>query len=123
MEWDIRNDQPIYTQLIQQVTLAILSGTFPCGGRLPPVREMAAEAGVNPNTMQRALAELEQTGLVYTQRTSGRFISDDPDLIQSLKTELARELLSRFLADMHTIGFTDAEISALLQTYQGGIVL
>ena len=51
MEWDIRNDQPIYTQLIQQVTLAILSGTFPCGGRLPPVREMAAEAGVNPNTM------------------------------------------------------------------------
>lgn len=55
MEWDIRNDQPIYTQLIQQVTLAILSGTFPCGGRLPPVREMAAEAGVNPNTMQRAL--------------------------------------------------------------------
>ena len=66
MEWDIRNDQPIYTQLIQQVTLAILSGTFPCGGRLPPVREMAAEAGVNPNTMQRALAELERTGLVYT---------------------------------------------------------
>ena len=63
MEWDIRNDQPIYTQLIQQVTLAILSGTFPCGGRLPPVREMAAEAGVNPNTMQRALAELERTGL------------------------------------------------------------
>ena len=60
MEWDIRNDQPIYTQLIQQVTLAILSGTFPCGGRLPPVREMAAEAGVNPNPMQRALAELDR---------------------------------------------------------------
>ena len=77
MEWDIRNDQPIYTQLIQQVTLAILSGTFPCGGRLPPVREMAAEAGVNPNTMQRALAELERTGLVYTQRTAGRFVTED----------------------------------------------
>ena len=70
MEWDIRNDQPIYTQLIQQVTLAILSGTFPCGGRLPPVREMAAEAGVNPNTMQRALTELERDGLVYSQRPS-----------------------------------------------------
>ena len=83
MEWDIRNDQPIYTQLIQQVTLAILSGTFPCGGRLPPVREMAAEAGVNPNTMQRALAELERTGLVYTQRTAGRFVTEDAAVIDS----------------------------------------
>ena len=68
MEWDIRNDQPIYTQLIQQVTLAILSGTFPCGGRLPPVREMAAEAGVNPNTMQRALTELERDGRALCYR-------------------------------------------------------
>ena len=91
MEWDIRNDQPIYTQLIQQVTLAILSGTFPCGGRLPPVREMAAEAGVNPNTMQRALAELERTGLVYTQRTAGRFVTEDAAVIDSAKQELAHQ--------------------------------
>ncbi len=123
MYWEFQDDRPIYAQIIEQMKRFIISGSFHPGEKLPSVRDLAAEAGVNPNTMQRALAELEQTGLVYTQRTSGRFISDDPDLIQSLKTELARELLSRFLADMHTIGFTDAEISALLQTYQGGIVL
>ena len=123
MYWEFQDDRPISAQIIEQMKRFIISGSFHPGEKLPSVRDLAAEAGVNPNTMQRALAELEQTGLVYTQRTSGRFISDDPDLIQSLKTELARELLSRFLADMHTIGFTDAEISALLQTYQGGIVL
>ena len=123
MYWEFQHDRPIYAQIKEHMKRFKISGYFHHGQKLQSVRDLAAEAGVNPNTMQRALAELEQTGLVYTQRTSGRFISDDPDLIQSLKTELARELLSRFLADMHTIGFTDAEISALLQTYQGGIVL
>ena len=105
MEWDIRNDQPIYTQLIQQVTLAILSGTFPCGGRLPPVREMAAEAGVNPNTMQRALAELERTGLVYTQRTAGRFVTEDAAVIDSAKQELAHQQVGAFLRRMERMGY------------------
>ena len=62
MEWSFHSNQPIYTQLIEQLTLAILSGEYPTGGKLPAVRELAAEAGVNPNTMQRALAQLEQTG-------------------------------------------------------------
>ena len=72
MEWYFRNDQPIYTQLTQQITLAILSGSIPSGGRLPTVRELAAEAGVNPNTVQWGLSELEGTGLLHTQRTAGR---------------------------------------------------
>ena len=76
MEWSFHSNQPIYTQLIEQLTLAILSGEYPTGGKLPAVRELAAEAGVNPNTMQRALAQLEQTGLLYTRRTSGRRNSD-----------------------------------------------
>lgn len=115
MEWDIRNDQPIYTQLIQQVTLAILSGTFPCGGRLPPVREMAAEAGVNPNTMQRALAQLETEGLVRTERTSGRYVTEDTKLIEQLRTEAARKLAEEFLVKMRGIGYSPARAAALLE--------
>ena len=117
MEWDIRNDQPIYTQLIQQVTLAILSGTFPCGGRLPPVREMAAEAGVNPNTMQRALAQLEQTGLLYTRRTSGRFVTEDETVIQEARLNLARERAEEFLRAMAQLGY---DRQAALQLLRGG---
>ena len=117
MEWDIRNDQPIYTQLIQQVTLAILSGTFPCGGRLPPVREMAAEAGVNPNTMQRALAQLEAEGLVRTERTSGRFVTEDTDLIEQLRASAARNIAADFLEKMRSIGYTPQQAAELLRSW------
>ena len=115
MEWDIRNDQPIYTQLIQQVTLAILSGTFPCGGRLPPVREMAAEAGVNPNTMQRALQELESRGLLQAQRTAGRTVTADDTALQALRRRRAGTLAAEFLHQMQALGLTEAEIETLLR--------
>ena len=118
MEWDIRNDQPIYTQLIQQVTLAILSGTFPCGGRLPPVREMAAEAGVNPNTMQRALAELERTGLVYTQRTAGRFVTEDVAVVDSAKQELAHQQVGAFLRRMERMGYDRKQAAQLVRSWK-----
>ena len=118
MEWDIRNDQPIYTQLIQQVTLAILSGTFPCGGRLPPVREMAAEAGVNPNTMQRALAELERTGLVYTQRTAGRFVTEDAAVVDSAKQELAHQQVGAFLRRMERMGYDREQAAQLVRSWR-----
>ena len=116
MEWDIRNDQPIYTQLIQQVTLAILSGTFPCGGRLPPVREMAAEAGVNPNTMQRAMMEMEREELVYSQRTAGRFVTEDGERIRRLRESLARNQVKDFLEGMYQLGFQLGEIVTFVQT-------
>ena len=118
MEWDIRNDQPIYTQLIQQVTLAILSGTFPCGGRLPPVRERAAEAGVNPNTMQRALAELERTGLVYTQRTAGRFVTEDVAVVDSAKQELAHQQVGAFLRRMERMGYDREQAAQLVRSWK-----
>lgn len=120
MEWDIRNDQPIYTQLIQQVTLAILSGTFPCGGRLPPVREMAAEAGVNPNTMQRALQELERQGLMFSQRTSGRFVTEDREMIEDAKRTLANRHISAFIRQMQALGYTRQEIVAMLEESERG---
>ena len=113
MEWDIRNDQPIYTQLIQQVTLAILSGTFPCGGR-----QMAAEAGVNPNTMQRALAELERTGLVYTQRTAGRFVTEDAAVVDSAKQELAHQQIGAFLHRMERMGYDREQTAQLVRSWE-----
>ena len=120
MEWSFHSNQPIYTQLIEQLTLAILSGEYPTGGKLPAVRELAAEAGVNPNTMQKAFAELERTGLVYSRRTSGRFITEDCHMIEQLKTSLATEKMEEFLAQMRQLGFQNDEILSLMnQTMKG----
>ena len=76
MDWNFRNDQPIYSQLTQRLTEAIVSGIYAPGEKLPSVRELAVEAGVNPNTVQRALSELERDGLVFSQRTAGRNTAD-----------------------------------------------
>lgn len=118
MEWHFRNDQPIYTQLIQQISLAILSGSFPSGGRLPPVRELAAQAGVNPNTMQRALAELERTGLLYAQRTAGRFVTEDEEAIRRAREELARGRTEEYLHAMEQLGLDRAQVIDLLQQWK-----
>ena len=117
-EWHFRNDQPIYTQLTQQITLAILSGSIPSGGRLPTVRELAAEAGVNPNTVQRALAELEGTGLLHTQRTAGRFVTEDLSVIQSAKEKLARGRTREYLSSMAQLGYSRQQVKALLDTWE-----
>ena len=85
MKWQFSNDAPIYSQLIAQIKVGIVSGAFPPGERLPSVRDLATEAGVNPNTMQRALTELERDGLVYSQRTTGRFVTEDQAMIASAK--------------------------------------
>ena len=117
MNSQFSNSAPIYTQLIEQLTLAILSGEYPTGGKLPAVRELAAEAGVNPNTMQRALAQLEPTGLVYTRRTSGRFVPEDETVIQEARLNLARERAEEFLRAMAQLGY---DRQAALQLLRGG---
>ena len=117
MEWHFRNDQPIYTQLTQQITLAILSGSIPSGGRLPTVRELAAEAGVNPNTMQKALAELERDGLVKSQRTSGRFVTDDKEKIMEVRRTLAYDEIERMVETISSLGYQKDDILRLLEKY------
>ena len=97
MQWQFSNDAPIYTQLIQQVKVGIVTDAFPPGERLPSVRDMATEAGVNPNTMQRALAELERDGLVYSLRTAGRFVTEDNTMINAAKRSLAQRHVKTFL--------------------------
>lgn len=118
MEWHFRNDQPIYTQLTRQITLAILSGSIPSGRRLPTVRELAADAGVNPNTVQRALAELEGTGLLHTQRTAGRFVTEDTAVIRSAKEDLARSRTREYLESMAQLGYDRQQVKALLEEWK-----
>ena len=115
MQWQFSNDAPIYTQLIGQLKVGIVSGDIPPGQRLPSVRDLATEAGVNPNTMQRALAELERDGLVYSQRTAGRFVTEDGEIIRAAKESLAREHIKRFLAAMADLGYSREEIVSLLE--------
>ena len=110
-----RSDLPIYTQLIDQLKQDIASGALPPGERLPSVRDMAAELSVNPNTVQRALQELERAGLIYTQRTNGRFVTEDTASIRRCKDSLAEGLIREFLAAMTLLGYQRQEIVSLLQ--------
>ena len=119
MQWQFSNDVPIYTQLIQQVKVGIVTGAFPPGERLPSVRDMATEAGVNPNTMQRALAELERDGLVYSQRTAGRFVTEDNTMINTAKRSLAERHVKTFLEAMLRLGFRKDEIIDLISKELG----
>lgn len=109
MNWEFKSDRPIYTQLVEQIKLRIISEIYKPGDKLPSVRDLAAEAAVNPNTMQRALAELEKDELVYSQRTSGRFITEDQAMIKKLKNELALEEVTVFLEKMKMLGFDKEE--------------
>ena len=115
MEWQFRNDSPIYTQLTQRLTQAIVAGEFRPGERLPSVRELAVEAGVNPNTVQRALADLERDGLVFSQRTAGRFVTEDVSMLENAKLRLAAQCVESFLSEMAKLGCGRDEVIALLQ--------
>lgn len=115
MPWDLDNNRPIYLQLMEKIQPDIISGVYHAGDRLPSVRELALEASVNPNTMQKALSELERNGLVHTQRTSGRFITEDKTMLKQLKTELAAVHIQDFLNTMKQLGFPPEEILELIE--------
>ncbi len=115
MKWAFTTDRPIYAQLVEQMTFAVVSGEYRAGDKLPSVRDLAQEAAVNPNTMQKALAEMERQGMLYTQRTAGRYVTEDVAMIQQIKTKLAEQQVADFLAQMGKIGLTKDEIIALIQ--------
>ena len=115
MPWEFRSDLPIYAQIITQIQQRIVTGQLQPGDRLPSVRDWAAEAGVNPNTMQRAMTELERQGLVHSQRTAGRFVTEDGATIRKLREDLARTQVQDFLVAMGQLGFAPQEIAALIQ--------
>lgn len=118
MIWNFNSDKAIYSQIIDHIKLFIVSGELKAGTKLSSVRDLATEAGVNPNTMQRALSELENTGLVYSNRTSGRFITEDINIINKVKKETADKSIKLFLNSMSNIGFNKEETINLLKEYK-----
>ena len=119
MKWSFANDLPIYAQLIEQIKVGIVTGAFPPGERLPSVRDLATEAGVNPNTMQRALAQLENEGLVYSQRTAGRFVTEDETRIGETKRDLAQRLVARFMEALRSLAISREETLSLMEAEFG----
>lgn len=117
MEWKFKSGIPIYTQIIDEMTMRIASGAYSPGDKLPSVRDMAMDAGVNPNTMQRALAELERKGLVFSERTSGRFVTKEDSVLRKLHEELARVYFDEFAAKLQKIGMSKAEISEQIRKW------
>ncbi|MGM9554687.1 MAG: GntR family transcriptional regulator [Faecousia sp.] len=116
LPWKLQSDRPIWVQLAEVLTQRIVSGQYPAGIRIPSVRDLAADAGVNPNTMQRALTALEERGLVSAQRNTGRFVTEDEALIAETRKTLAQEELSVFCEKMRQLGFDANELAQLLQT-------
>ena len=110
MNWRITEDRPVYLQIIDQMKQRIIIGQYQAGDKLPSVRDLAAEASVNPNTMQRALSDLERDGLIFAERTSGRFVTEDKSMIDQIKVSLAQELIDDFVNKMRELGFSTQEI-------------
>lgn len=110
MAWNFNDNTPIYLQIVNTLKRNIASGAYPPGSRLPSVRDLALEAGVNPNTMQRALSELERSGLVNSQRTAGRFITEDAGALLDLRKSMSEEIVSDFIARLRGLGMSDEQI-------------
>ncbi len=120
MPWDLDSKRSIYGQIIERIKGRIVTGAYPPGEKLPSVRDLAQEAGVNPNTMQRALSELERTGVIYSQRTSGRFVTEDETMIRRLKEEAAKEAVDVFMKKMKELGLDTETVLDLVRKSTGG---
>lgn len=118
MGWNITDNGPIWVQLHQQLMQRISAGIYPKGGKIPTVRELAAEAGVNPNTMQRALAQLEADGLVVTNRTAGRTVTEDGEVLAGMCRQLARDQIQAYFDGMKRLGFTVQQAKEFAQTWK-----
>ena len=115
MQFKFDNERPIYRQLVEQFKIFIIRGLYPPGEKLPSVRDVAMETQVNPNTVQRAFADLEQVGLVYSKRTSGRYITEDQQLIQKVKQQMASETVNDFIDKMDQLAYDKNQMIALIQ--------
>jgi DNA-binding transcriptional regulator YhcF (GntR family) len=119
VEFNFDNERPIYIQLVELIRIEIVSGKFKKGERIPSVRELALMMKVNPNTMQKALNELENQKLIYTERTNGKFVTEDEELIENVKKELAKEKVNNYLDSMNSIGISFEESLKYLQELGG----
>ena len=115
MKWQIDNNRPVYIQLVEQLKVKIISGEIELDSKLDSVRSLAADAMVNPNTMQKALAELEREGFVYSKRTSGRFVTDNKELIENERKNLVKDNVKMTLDTLINLGYTNKEILNLVE--------
>ena len=109
MEMTFDNNIPIYIQVLEYMKIYLISGVFKCGERLPSVREFSTSFKVNPNTMQKALSELESMNLIYTERTNGKFVTQNTELIEKLKDVYASTLAKSYFQGMKRIGLGKAD--------------
>lgn len=117
MKWIFKDGIPIYSQIVEQMKLHIASGAYKMGDKLPSVRDLAVEAGVNPNTMQRAFAELERDGLLHSERTRGRFITEEENVLGNMKKELGRNFIREMFENMKKLGMSNDEILEAVQNW------
>ena len=115
MNFIFDNDRPIYIQLVEQLKEYIVSGKFKAGEKLPSVREFAMQIKVNPNTVQKALAEIENQKLIYTERTNGKFVTENEELIENVKKELANQKVQKYFQDMNKLGINKEDAIRYLQ--------
>ena len=121
MSWTFDNKKPIYLQIMERIKLQIVSHTLEVNQQLPTVRELANEAGVNPNTIQRALSDLEREGFVYSKRTIGRFVTENQELIARSRKQLSEEQLEHFVSSMAHFGYEKEELPGLVGDYIKGV--
>ena len=117
MAWKFNNESPIYLQIVEIIKTQIAQGVLKPGDQVPAVRELAVTAGVNPNTMQKALAELEREGVLYSQRTAGRFVADRVAGGGSLREKKKKKHIQTYVDNMRSLGYADSEICAALETF------
>lgn len=115
MAWSFQGNIPVYLQITTKIRSEILSGKYAAEEQIPPVRQLAYEAAVNPNTMQRALAQLEQEGLLIAKGTVGRFVTEDPEVLTKARRKAADELIGTLLSGCRQMGFEKEEIMQMLK--------
>lgn len=119
MSWNFNCEKPIFMQIVDILTLKIIKGEYKTGERIETVRELALTAGVNPNTVQRAFAEIEEIGLIYTKRGDGRFVTEDTKLLASFKENYVSEKVSDFLNSMSEIGIDANALTEIIRKKKG----
>ena len=117
MGWRFEGNSPIYLQIIEKLETGIAAGTYAPGQKMPSVRDLALEAGVNPNTVQRAFAELERDGLLHSQRTSGRFVTEDRQKLSALRVSLGRKYIGELFERLTGLGLSQEEILLACEAY------
>ncbi|MGJ7910993.1 GntR family transcriptional regulator [Neobacillus sp. LXY-1] len=120
MAKDFQASKPIYIQIAEHLSSQIVRGEMKAGDKLPSVREMAIQSGVNPNTIQRTYSEMERMGIVETKRGQGTFVTESEQVLQVVKIQLQTEIIGAFVQNMKELGFSHEEMIQGLQKYFGG---